>query len=282
MIVMVSTGTMTSVAYVPVSLRNLIAPLICASWLVASAATPPDSPRDRLRFIAQDQCLPHWQAAHDPGPCVSVTVVGKGSATDGFVVLADKKGGAHFLLIPTRTISGIESPEVRTHGALNYFESAWEAREVLTGVAGHSVSRDAVGMAVNQVHSRSQDQLHIHISCLRKSVYDTLHDQAHRIGNRWSPLNMNGFEYRAIRVMGRNLGARNPFEILADRLPGAKNAMGDFTLLVAGMEFKDGPGFALVAGSSVPGAELMLDSSCAVGRRSYGKDGLARGHVGGH
>ncbi len=40
--------------------------------------------------------------------------------------------------------------------------------------------------------------------------------------------------------------------------------MAEFTLLVAGMEFKEGPGFALLAGSSVPGAELLLDSSCAV------------------
>lgn len=239
--------------------------LVCVSGLAASAATP-DAPRDRLRFIAQEECLPHWQAAHDPGPCTSVTLLGKGSAADGFVVLADRKGGAHFLLIPTRTISGIESPEVRAHGALNYFESAWRAREVLNGVAGHSIPRDAVGMAVNQVRSRSQDQLHIHISCLRRSVYDTLRAQADTVGSRWSPLSMGGFEYQAIRVMGRELGARNPFEILADRLPGAKDSMGEFTLLVAGVEFKQGPGFVLLAGNAVPGAELLLDSSCDVAR----------------
>ena len=239
--------------------------LVCISGLAASAATP-DTPRDRLRFIAQEECLPHWQAAHDPGPCTSVTLVGKGAAADGFVVLADRKGGAHFLLIPTRTISGIESPEVRAHGALNYFESAWRSREVLSGVAGHSIPREAVGLAVNQVRSRSQDQLHIHISCLRRAVYDTLRAQADRVGSHWSPLSMGGFEYQATRVMGREFGARNPFEILADRLPGAKNTMGAFTLLAAGMEFKQGPGFVLLAGNSVPGAELLLDSNCDVAR----------------
>jgi CDP-diacylglycerol pyrophosphatase len=248
---------------VNISLRKLMGPLICAAWMAASAASP-DSPRDRLRFIAQEQCLPHWQAEHDPGPCVSVTQVGKGSAADGFVVLADRKGGAHFLLIPTRTISGIESPEVRARRSLNYFESAWQAREVLNGSVGRSVPRDAVGMAVNQVRSRSQDQLHIHISCLRRSVYDDLRAQAEQIGRRWSPFTMGGLQYQAIRVMGRELGTRNPFELLAERLPGAKNTMGEFTLLVAGMEFKEGPGFALVAGSTVPGAELLLDSTCAV------------------
>jgi CDP-diacylglycerol pyrophosphatase len=256
-------GAMTFPARAPVSLRYFIASLVCAGWVSASAATP-DSPRDRLRFIAQEECLPHWQAAHDPGPCISVNLVGKGPEADGFVVLADKKGGAHFLLIPTRTISGIESPEVLAHGSLNYFESAWRAREVLSNAVARSIPRDAVGMAVNQVHSRSQDQLHIHISCLRRTVYDTLRARAGQIGRRWSPLIMGGYEYQAIRVMGQELGARNPFELLADHLPGAKKAMGDFTLLVAGMEFKEGPGFVLLAGKAVPGAELMVDSSCEV------------------
>jgi CDP-diacylglycerol pyrophosphatase len=248
-----------------VSLRIFIALLVGANWLAAAAAAP-DSPRDRLRFIAQEECIPHWRAAHDPGPCVSVTLVGKGAAADGFVVLADRKGGAHFLLIPTRTISGIESPEARAHGSLNYFASAWRARGVLSSVVGHSLPRNAVGMAVNQVRSRSQDQLHIHISCLRNSVYDTLRSQASQIGTRWSPISVGGFEYQATRVMGRELGTRNPFELLAERLPGAKGTMGEFTLLVAGMEFKEGPGFVLLAGSAVPGAELLLDSGCEVAR----------------
>jgi hypothetical protein len=40
--------------------------------------------------------------------------------------------------------------------------------------------------------------------------------------------------------------------------------MDEFTLLVAGMRFREGPGFALLAGRAVPGAERLLDSSCAV------------------
>jgi CDP-diacylglycerol pyrophosphatase len=63
--------------------------------------------------------------------------------------------------------------------------------------------------------------------------------------------------------MGTKLGKANPFELLADRLPGAGQAMGEFTLLVAGMKFKQGPGFVVLAGHAVPGAELMLDSTCA-------------------
>ncbi len=246
-------------------LGNLVAPCVFAGWLASLAATPDDG-RDRLRFIAQQQCVPHWLAAHDPTPCISVTLVGQESATDGFVVLADRKGGAHFLLIPTRTISGIESPELHLPGSFNYFDSAWQARAVLNSVVGLDVPRTAVGLAVNQVRARSQDQLHIHISCLSGSVHDAIQAQAPQLGETWSPLRIGGWDYQAMRVMGRTLAAHNPFELLADRLPGARDSMFRFTMLVAGMQFKEGPGFALLAGNSVPGAELLLDSTCSVAR----------------
>ncbi len=35
--------------------------------------------------------------------------------------------------------------------------------------------------------------------------------------------------------------------------------MEEFTLLPAGFDFKEEPGFVLLAGQTVPGAELMLD-----------------------
>lgn len=224
------------------------------------------SSRDRLRLIVQQQCLPDWLLHHNPAPCRTVRLAGSDPDAPGFAVMPDRKGGAHFLLIPTRAIRGIESPELRAPGALNYYAAAWTARDALADVVGHPVAPNAVGMAVNQRRARSQDQLHIHISCLRRSVYDALQASATQVGSDWSPLQIAGQRYQAMRIMGTELGAANPFSLLADRLPGAADAMGDFTLLVAGMQFREGPGFALLAGRSVPGAELLLDSSCAVAR----------------
>jgi CDP-diacylglycerol pyrophosphatase len=220
--------------------------------------------RDRLRDIAQHECLPHWLQAHDPSPCSRVIVNGSGAQAQGVVVLADRKGGAHFLLIPTRTIVGIESPELRSPQAPNYFDAAWKSRDVLAAAVGHEVPRAMVGLAVNQRSARSQDQLHIHISCLRRSVYETLAGEANHINRTWSPIDIEGWHYQVLRISGRELAAANPVELLAAGLPGAPDAMEQFTLLVAGMEFKEGPGFAMLAGSSVPGAELLLDASCAV------------------
>ena len=57
--------------------------------------------------------------------------------------------------------------------------------------------------------------------------------------------------------MGEDLGRTNPFALLAKLMPGARDDMGAYTLLLAGMQFKEGPGFVLLAGKSVPGAETL-------------------------
>jgi CDP-diacylglycerol pyrophosphatase len=244
--------------------RHFCSLLVCAFVALQPCSRASGSDRDQLRAIVQEQCVPHWLTAHSPAPCVSVS---QGAAAQGYAVLADRKGGAHFLLIPTQSISGIESPEVRATGALNYFDAAWKARSVLDTFFGGPLPREAVGLAVNHIHARSQDQLHIHISCLRSTLYEELHAAADRIGHTWSSLRIGGMGYQALRVMGTQLGKANPFQLLADRLPGAKQSMGEFTLLVAGIQFKQGPGFVVLAGDDVPGAELLLDSSCALAQR---------------
>ncbi len=240
--------------------------LLCAGCIAALAAAVSayGVGRNQLRFIVQQECIPNWLRTHHPAPCISVRLTGRGAEAPGFALLADQKGGAHFLLIPTQSISGIESPELRAPGALNYFAAAWKARTVLQSVVGHEVPREAVGLAVNSIWARSQDQLHIHIGCVRPFVYDALRAAARRVGRTWVPLTMRDLHYRAIRIMGRDLDSANPFELLADGLPGAKDEMGRFTLFVAGMDFKDGPGFVALAGKYVPGAETLLDPRCAL------------------
>lgn len=228
----------------------------CAAWT--------DDGRARLRHIVQDQCLPHWLREHDPSPCARVSTGADGSDAHGYALLRDAKGGAHFLLIPTRAISGIEAPELRGAGAFNYFAAAWRARDVLAAAAGRALPREAIAMAVNPQRSRSQDQLHIHISCLRAEVRAALGQQAQRITPDWGTIDIGGAQYQAKRLLGEELGASNPFRLLAGELPGAESAMQDYTVLVAAMRYREGAGFVLLAGSHVPGAELLLDASCAV------------------
>ena len=216
--------------------------------------------RDALRQIVEERCLPDWVQHGDPAPCERVHL-------DGYAVLADAKGGAHFLLIPTTTIAGIESPDVLNPRAPNFFAAAWQARDRVAAVLGHDVRRDDIGLAVNSREHRSQDQLHIHIECLGGEVHRALQAAAERLSDHWSAVNIGRWQYQGMRVMGAELAEVNPFALLAERLPGARQDMGAYTLMVAGMQFKDGPGFILLTGKNVPGTEVLLDSTCAITHR---------------
>jgi CDP-diacylglycerol pyrophosphatase len=231
---------------------------------VSAASLAGGNERDRLREIIQQQCVPHWLHDQDPAPCLSVTLDAGSDFARGSAVLPDRKGGAHFLLIPLESVSGIESSALWAPGALNYFQAAWAARFALTKIVGREVPRNAVGLAVNSRSVRSQDQLHIHLECLRQRVHEALAASAESLGSNWASIDIVGGHYQALRVMGADLGETNPFKLLAERLPGPRETMGAYTLVVAGMDFKEGPGFAVLASQSSPGGELLLDSSCAL------------------
>ena len=133
----------------------------------------------------------------------------------------------------------------------------------IAAAVGHPVPRSAVGLAVNPLHARSQDQLHIHIECVSPDVARAISRAAGRISSSWSPVTLRGSSYSAVRILGENLDGADPFRILADRMPQPNRAMADFTLVIAGMQFDSGPGFILLAGTG-PAGELLLDSTCDI------------------
>lgn len=240
---------------------KLAMPAATVAVLLAAQACGADP--DALRHIVQEECVPHWVGQHDAAPCVEVQLSDSSNPTSGFALLADRKGGAHFLLIPTRRITGIESSELLAPDAPNYFAAAWEARGHLEPSAGHVVPRNAVGLAVNPVRARSQTQLHIHIECLRPDLFDALNRDSARISDVWTQERVGAAEFEALKVSGEVLGDRNPFKMLNQRASEQHRAMGDYTLIVAGTQSSGGPGFILLA-STVAAGELLLDSSCAV------------------
>jgi CDP-diacylglycerol pyrophosphatase len=244
-------------------LRARLAAVGIASLGLLAAGAAPCANRDALRQIVLEQCVAHWLQQHIPAPCERVFLAGPQQQNSGYAVLADRKGGAHFLLIPTRVISGIESPALLEPSAPNYFSAAWQARDRIAAAMGRPVPRSAVGLAVNPLHARSQDQLHIHIECLSPDVARAISRAAERISGTWSPVTIRGSSYSAVRILGEDLDGANPFRILADRMPQPNRAMADFTLVIAGMQFDSGPGFILLAGTG-PAGELLLDSTCDI------------------
>jgi CDP-diacylglycerol pyrophosphatase len=219
--------------------------------------------RSMIRQIVQDQCVLDWQEHQKPAPCERVFLADMKNAGSGYAVLAAPGGGAHYLLIPTRTMAGIDSSELLDPDAPNYFAEAWHARGLLGSFVGHDVPRSMVGLATGIAVSRAQDQFHVNIECLQQEVFNALRASADNIVDAWSPVAIMGSTYQARRILGDGLDASNLFELLATLSPDARHHMGNYTLVVAGTQFKSGPGFVVLAGTG-PSGEILLDSTCAV------------------
>lgn len=214
--------------------------------------------------IVHGRCVPHWRQAGDPAPCLAV---GR-----GYAVLKDREGVAQLLLIPTSRVAGMESPALLDPSAPNYWAPAWAARARLADRLPRPPARDEVGLAINSAVGRSQNQLHIHVDCLRPDIRAALQDDLAAIGPRWTKLAapLAGHAYWGMRLAGAEVGRRDPFHLLAEGMPGARRDMAHWTLVLVGTTLPDGrPGFLLLAdharlaaGDRASGEEL-LDHTCS-------------------
>lgn len=246
--------------------------LICAAFLLAAMRGGAlDLPRNALWELVHNVCVPGQLQNSNPTPCLKVDL--NQGVERGFAILRDPRGGTQFLLVPTVPISGIESPMARDLTAANYFSMAWEVRATLDDTLRLKLPRDEVGMAINSGVSRSQDQLHIHFSCVRPDVFETLHKNQKAILSHWAAFNfpLYGQRYMAMWVPGENLSPHNPFQLLAAGLPNALSNMDQRTLVVIGFTRADGvPGFVILAGlANVPAGDFangeeLLDHSCQI------------------
>jgi CDP-diacylglycerol pyrophosphatase len=238
--------------------------MLGALLTAASAHADPDA----LWKIISEKCLPNEREYGRPAPCALVDL--DQGAENGFVILKDIVGVTQYLLMPTAKITGIEDPAVLAPGAPNYFADAWNERHFTETAAKRDLPRDALSLAVNSTQARSQNQLHIHIDCIRPDVRDAVERNLTAVGGNWAPFPepLAGHTYSAIRVSGDNLDAANPFMLLADA-PGARDHMGLETLVVIGETFADGaPGFVIlndqVSAHDSAGGEELQDHSCAL------------------
>ena len=222
---------------------SLLAGLAIAGCTPQAAADP-----NALWTIVNGQCVPDQRADADPAPCALVDL--DHGEQRGYAVLKDLVGATQFLLIPTERVAGIESPQILAPDAPNYFADAWRARSFVEQRAGRALPREWMSLAINSAEARSQNQLHIHIDCVRADVRQALTAHADEVGTTWSPFPvlLAGQQYRAMAVWDQELDAVNPFRLLADDLH-AGDEMGAQSLVVVGSTGADGwPGFVLLAG----------------------------------
>jgi CDP-diacylglycerol pyrophosphatase len=241
--------------------------LIGVTAVLAARAADPSA----LWHIVNDRCVPHEQHEDDPDPCALVDLTN--GVERGYAILKDRVGATQFLLIPTIRTSGIEAFSILDPDAPNYFDLAWRARYFVEERAQEPLPRDDIALAINSSFGRSQNQLHIHIDCVRGDVKVAL--AAHKAAIRpvWTdfPEPLAGHHYRAIRVDGDYLGSTNPFQLLAGSDPKIAANMGPHTLVVVGMTFDGGQnGFVVLDDHADPATgdrgsgEELQDHDCKV------------------
>jgi CDP-diacylglycerol pyrophosphatase len=219
--------------------------------------------RGALKQIVQGQCVLNWQQHNDPAPCERVVLSDPKVAESGYAILQDPDGGADYLLVPTKTMAGLDASELLDRDAPNYFAEAWHARDLLKKFVGHEVPTTDIGLVVNTARARAYDQFHVHIECLRQDVAEALRSMSGKVTGAWAPVTVVGATFQAMQIPGDGLDGSNLFESLAALKPDVSSHMGDYTLVAAGARFAGGPGFIILAGTG-PSGEFLMDPQCLV------------------
>lgn len=245
---------------------------VLLSVTLAAAQAQADS--STLWRIIDTQCVPHQLQNGSAAPCAKVDLAP--DRAHGYVVLKDLVGSLQYLVMPTVHISGIESPELLDTGARNYWEEAWAARSFMEERYGASIPRQDVALAINSVYGRSQNQMHIHVSCVDPDVLLQVEAVKDRVpAGHWEllPTRLKGHSYLAMRVdalPGDRLGL-NPFLMMTEGIPHAVSDMGRYTLGMVAVEFAGHrDGFILLAGRAAAmqadrgHAEELQDHACSI------------------
>ena len=197
-----------------------------------------------LWLVVHDLCVNNMKIRGKAAPCTTVNLPA------GYVIIKDAKSNTQLLLVPTKKIRGIESPELLENGSVNYWQAAWQSRHLIADKLGRTIPRQDVAMAVNSRFGRTQEQLHIHIDCVRYDVQQALIRHQNEIGATWSDLKFHIIHrsFRAMRLEGNELTGHDPFKRLAHGDSRARADMGRETLAVVGATFSDGTeGFYLLS-----------------------------------
>ncbi|TNV19109.1 CDP-diacylglycerol diphosphatase [Buttiauxella sp. B2] len=184
---------------------------------------------DALWRIVSQQCIPHQRDNQNPEPCAKVDL------QSGFVLLKDIHGPLQYLLLPTAKMKGMESPELLQAKTANFLWLAWQQRNFMSLHRGTQVPDDVISLTINSTTGRTQNQLHIHISCLRKDVRGQLNQYANTLNDEWQdfPVSLAGNKYIARKISEADFVQRGPFIMLATQVPQASEHMGRYSLAMA-------------------------------------------------
>jgi CDP-diacylglycerol pyrophosphatase len=215
-----------------------------------------------LWHMVHDECRVNAEKGANPSPCLMYRSKGADDKS-GYAIVKDRVGESQFLLIPTYRLSGIGDPQLLANDAPNYFAEAWDARFLVSGMREREISREYLSLAVNSEDNVSQDQLHIHIDCVREDIVPILRRlkfAASKSASAWQDVTLGGRRYRVTWIAGDKLEV-NPFKLLSSSIP--QPEMRHHSLVVIGSRHPALGLFVLdTSGNRAHGEDLQSHQAC--------------------
>ncbi|MFT4273166.1 MAG: CDP-diacylglycerol diphosphatase [Pantoea sp.] len=209
------------------SLIILLLAVVVAGLLLAAGHFQKNS--NALWQIISEKCLPGMTQKGNPAPCQRVDVA------KGYVTLKDLNGPLQYLLMPIEKITGMESPLLLNPNTPNLFADAWRERVLLAQRRGKPIEDSALSLAINSQYGRTQNQLHIHISCLRPDVRQRLDLLAPQLNEQWQSEVLQNHRYQIRTLTAAQLAQQSVFMRLATEIPDARSEMGKYGMALAAL-----------------------------------------------
>jgi len=193
----------------------------------AAVPSKPVARSDLLWHFVHDQCVPNQLAGKNPPiPCIKVDM------NDGYVIFKDKNGPLQYLHMPTRHLTGLEDPELQSASHTPYFAQAWHARQYMDRLLGSAIAVRDYAFTVNAKSGRSQNHLHIHISCIRPALRERLLAMQSQWDAQWRSVSggINGHAYQVRTLSLDALEQQGAIALTIASLPHARRDMANVSL----------------------------------------------------
>ena len=245
------------------SMKRAVILLIVPWVFVVTAFAKSATGLDRLAlWPVVRACVADFKLTGAPFPCLKVDL--SSDEERGYVVLRSPLLN-ELIVAPTREIVGIEDPFLQLAGAPNYFNAAWRARSFLRGADGRAPERDEIALVVNSVVARTQDQLHVHVGCLRPHPRLMLAAAAPNVPiGKWARIGnvVPHVMFWGMRIRGTDLSDIKPFSLAAEAFGDKVGHRGDLTIAAAGVRVEGDDQFLILASyAEATGAWLPVSSS---------------------
>lgn len=229
-------------------------------FLLGCFASAAHADRNILWDKVHNQCEVNYTTNSLYAPCTLV------DENNGYVYYKVDTDNYQYLLLPLAQITGVEDPKLLVDNLPPYLYMAWWGRDLVSEKTGRKVKEKNISIAINALNSRSQDQLHLHISCLSPAVRTSL-DSVTNYSTTWTqfPLPLQGVNYNYRKVTLDELKHSNFFKEINDKVVADGKEMKYTTIALVNVDSDD---FLLLESSGTDttpvAAETLQDHTCVI------------------